>query len=51
MYLDFNTMADRELKEIFLRDDFIFDDSDESLLDLDQNLSHERCKKVFKGLH
>jgi hypothetical protein len=32
---DFDTMADRELKETFSRDDLIFDDSDESLSDLD----------------
>jgi hypothetical protein len=48
MYLDFDTMADRDLKETFSQDDFIFDDSDESLFDLDLTSVVKDVKKFVK---
>jgi hypothetical protein len=50
MYLDFDTMPDKELKETFSRDDFIFDDSNESLFDLDLTSVVKDVKKFVKGV-
>ena len=49
VYLDFESMDDGELKETFSRDDYIFDESDESLLDLDLISVVKDVKKFVKG--
>ena len=49
VYLDFDTMADGKLKETFSQDDYIFDESDESLFDLDLTSVVKDVKKLVKG--
>jgi hypothetical protein len=49
MYLDFDTKADGGLKETFSHDDYIFDNSDESLFDLNLTSVVKDVKKFVKG--
>jgi len=49
MYIDFDTKGDRELKNTFSRDDYISDDGEESLFDLDLISIAKDVKKFVKG--
>jgi len=49
LYIVFNAIADSELKETFSEEDTIFDDSDESLFDLDIISVIKDVKNFVKG--
>lgn len=49
LFIDFDKVDDRELKETFSEEDTIFDDSDESMFDLDIISVVDDVKKFVKG--
>jgi len=50
LFINFNKLKDYELKETFSGEDTIFDDSDESLFDLDLISIAKDVKKFVKGI-
>jgi hypothetical protein len=49
LFIDFDKVNDHDLKETFSEEDTIFDDSDESLFDLDLVSAFKDVKKFVKG--
>jgi hypothetical protein len=49
LYIDFDNIADSDLKETFSEEDTIFDDNDESLFDIDLTSVVKDVKKIVKG--